>query len=681
MKIKNLFAVAALLMGSTSAFAAHVLTEGQEQTINGIRYTVLKVYNAPTGTQVNTVKASLNGLTGTTITIPAQVTFHVKGKDDATTAADIDKDVTFNVTEVGSFAGLSTATTISVGANVESIDAGAFVGTQIASLDLSGTKVTQINRLFTAATPVAAQTNAYLTSVSLPACAEEIAASAFDGCSALTTVTFAALLDNDTDNPNDNVTTINPGAFAGTAIATLDLTNTKITELEKLFQDVNSTVTTIKLPKSLTTIKESAFAKLGKLTTIDFTACTEAQTLTIEASAFDTTPSITTLSLPAALLALEDDAFNGSSIATLTFMGNLAADAVGAINATALTSVTFKGTLAASAILANAFKSSSKLAEVTFEKKVYALGVVLGAFGDDTHFAGEDNVTATNQYGLTVNYSPKETDEVANAFAPKAFGDGQVTDGVKFVTTTHYAGVVNAMDNVFISAAAPSLTIKMANNGTGTYYYGTFYNATGDYKIATSQNGEKVMVYAAYMDQKDQDDESLQVYMDQLTIIEGCYWIPAGSAVVVKSKSNADVVAEAVTAGTHDSNHYDSSNNDLNQIETPTAAVQYAKTLKDANPGYYVYILAPFAERGFVWTQYSDNREVAAGSFYILTINPAPGRLTVVWSDGSEEDQTTAIQKIENVASEGVIYNLAGQKVDANYKGVVIKDGKKMIQK
>ena len=32
-------------------------------------------------------------------------------------------------------------------------------------------------------------------------------------------------------------------------------------------------------------------------------------------------------------------------------------------------------------------------------------------------------------------------------------------------------------------------------------------------------------------------------------------------------------------------------------------------------------------------------------------------------------------------AFDGAIYNLAGQKVNANYKGVVIQNGKKFIQK
>ena len=41
----------------------------------------------------------------------------------------------------------------------------------------------------------------------------------------------------------------------------------------------------------------------------------------------------------------------------------------------------------------------------------------------------------------------------------------------------------------------------------------------------------------------------------------------------------------------------------------------------------------------------------------------------------------TSIQEVVKVINSGVVYNLAGQKVDENYKGVVIKNGKKMLQK
>ena len=47
-----------------------------------------------------------------------------------------------------------------------------------------------------------------------------------------------------------------------------------------------------------------------------------------------------------------------------------------------------------------------------------------------------------------------------------------------------------------------------------------------------------------------------------------------------------------------------------------------------------------------------------------------------------EVSEETAIQSVKKAAkANGAIYNLAGQKVNASYKGVVIKDGKKYIQK
>jgi hypothetical protein len=43
---------------------------------------------------------------------------------------------------------------------------------------------------------------------------------------------------------------------------------------------------------------------------------------------------------------------------------------------------------------------------------------------------------------------------------------------------------------------------------------------------------------------------------------------------------------------------------------------------------------------------------------------------------------STGISTVKTVrVADGAIYNLAGQKVDKNYKGVVIMNGKKMIQK
>jgi len=44
-------------------------------------------------------------------------------------------------------------------------------------------------------------------------------------------------------------------------------------------------------------------------------------------------------------------------------------------------------------------------------------------------------------------------------------------------------------------------------------------------------------------------------------------------------------------------------------------------------------------------------------------------------------DDPTAIQSAKAQAKAGIRYNLAGQKVDANYKGIVIENGKKFMVK
>lgn len=73
------------------------------------------------------------------------------------------------------------------------------------------------------------------------------------------------------------------------------------------------------------------------------------------------------------------------------------------------------------------------------------------------------------------------------------------------------------------------------------------------------------------------------------------------------------------------------------------------------------------------------------------TFNVKANSTYKVWCDGSKlgfygfelkEGSATGIQNAKaEKASNGVAYNLAGQKVAKDYKGVVIKDGKKMIQK
>jgi len=73
----------------------------------------------------------------------------------------------------------------------------------------------------------------------------------------------------------------------------------------------------------------------------------------------------------------------------------------------------------------------------------------------------------------------------------------------------------------------------------------------------------------------------------------------------------------------------------------------------------------------------------------IISVEVAAGKVVLTYPTGSlnfygfeAANGATAIQTVKATqANDGAVYNLAGQKVGNDFKGIVIKDGKKMLQK
>ena len=82
--------------------------------------------------------------------------------------------------------------------------------------------------------------------------------------------------------------------------------------------------------------------------------------------------------------------------------------------------------------------------------------------------------------------------------------------------------------------------------------------------------------------------------------------------------------------------------------------------------------------KGLQWLTPKDAVRLYDNTVYIFADAPSAARLQVIWLD---DNNATAIQTVKKAEDTDAIYNLAGQKVDANYKGIIIKNGKKMIQK
>ena len=81
---------------------------------------------------------------------------------------------------------------------------------------------------------------------------------------------------------------------------------------------------------------------------------------------------------------------------------------------------------------------------------------------------------------------------------------------------------------------------------------------------------------------------------------------------------------------------------------------------------------------------------VAEKYYGTYSFNVKANKTYKVWCDGSKlgfygfelSDQPTSVKGIKNVAeNNGVRYNLAGQKVGADYKGIAIVNGKKVVLK
>ncbi len=141
---------------------------------------------------------------------------------------------------------------------------------------------------------------------------------------------------------------------------------------------------------------------------------------------------------------------------------------------------------------------------------------------------------------------------------------------------------------------------------------------------------------------------------------------------------------------------------EYNEITTP---IEWAEReyLKANNPDAYAAHLTVGEDGAESWTNISKGGigvivfPVFADLKYVFNANGSKmtlggiafseaNDLTIKTTDGVQiyaGGGETAIQgaKVVTVAGNGAIYNLAGQKVDAAYKGIVIKDGKKYIQK
>lgn len=177
--------------------------------------------------------------------------------------------------------------------------------------------------------------------------------------------------------------------------------------------------------------------------------------------------------------------------------------------------------------------------------------------------------------------------------------------------------------------------------------YKTFYNADVNYEVDANTT-----IYKA---------AAPNTGYVTLTEVNADRIIPAGTPVILKTSNTTDYKMTLTPTATASENVFDGN---VLQVADETGTIDGAYILAYKNPNF-----------GFF--QYTGSLD--AGDIYLTApASSAKGRL-IITIDG----EATGIEAVETVEADdnAPAYNVAGQPVTKDYKGIVIKNGKKYLQK
>ena len=571
--------------------------------------------------------------------------------------------------------------------------------------------------------PAAFKNKTAITKVELPASVITIDANAFEGLTGLTVANFtwapkaASTIGNEAFKGCTKfagayalpkwVATIGDGAFENTGLTALTLaTNAQLATVGGEFI-------------SGTAIEEIDFTKATKITFADNAFASDKLKKVIFAAEFDEDSG-----LPSVECAIKTGT-NDNTISALMFSGayaleevvfpsNLATIAAGAFATstalkgldlsytkvvviedlfqankdfprTAFTSIKFSTTATGANIKGNAFAYCTGLTTVTFPADWAAQGIV-----KDNAFLGCTGLTAVTYLGTYTGCKydgtadPKQAGILeVGAFTGCKTGMAKVNMNVKTAYYTAVGGGTAA--NVPTCIAYVKTDEEAAAEDTWTISFATGSNnqafkchTTKDWSVKASD----AVVYSVYVDQStyatdatDGYDGTIYIFPHQVK--KGVYNVEKNEEVIIKSKGESTVTASLFTAGDLTSTAVVT--NELEVNLTPNASIN--TILSDAaTPNRTLW--QGNIQNGVLGFAKPSTSTLAKGTYYVISKKAysASGRMNVVWVD---ENDATAIQAIQNKvkSSNNAIYNLRGEKVNAAYKGLVIKNGKKYIQK
>lgn len=210
----------------------------------------------------------------------------------------------------------------------------------------------------------------------------------------------------------------------------------------------------------------------------------------------------------------------------------------------------------------------------------------------------------------------------------------------------NYDGEIYIKSVKIVALNVPEETVTISPSGYSTYaaYYPVDYSKLDDLKAYTVKlNAEKTGIV--------------------MNEVEGV--VPAGVAVLLKGKANTDyrlVKAE----GLQDQDVTSDLKLSDGTITSTTEKTVYGLATVNGQDGFYMA---------------SNGKTIPVKCAYLEVANSASS--AKCFSLGDHSGSTTGITSVKNEAAgnNAPMYNLAGQLVDKGYKGIVIKNGKKIVLK
>lgn len=212
------------------------------------------------------------------------------------------------------------------------------------------------------------------------------------------------------------------------------------------------------------------------------------------------------------------------------------------------------------------------------------------------------------------------------------------TSDIPFKITTGSQYAVVTTIRVVANSAPKTESLTTSDKGYATY--------SADYAVNYSELG--LTAYTLTV-----DETNKTVTAKAFTGV-----VPAGGAVLVKgTASKAYTLTPATTEG--DATAFAT---DLQTGATKADGTQYGFTSKSGTPAF---------------AQVKSGQEIPAKKGYIVLNGASAAKYSICFGD-----EATGIQTIEAAsAANAAMYNLAGQRVDKAYKGIVIVNGKKYLNK